>query len=347
MVMVELKGIHRVINRATGVEYHYAWRGGPRLKGKPGSPEYVRSFNEAIADLKSLDSDRFSSVIVAYKASDSFRKLAPSTRKEWSRWLDRIRDEFGDYRTALFDRPDRIRPLIRKWRGKFAEKPRTADYAMQVLSRVLSHAVDPLGRIAANPCEGIKRLYSGDRSEILWTDDDLAAIKAAASPELGWAFDLAAHTGLRLGDLVRLSWSHVGSDHIEILTGKGRRKGRRAIVPLHGELRALLARIPKRATTILTNTRKRPWTVSGISSSIQDAKDEAKLADRDLHFHDLRGTAATKFYLAGLKVRVIAEILGWEEEAVERIIRRYVGRHAATMEAIRILDARANQEQGL
>jgi DNA-directed RNA polymerase specialized sigma24 family protein len=44
----------------------------------------------------------------------------------------------------------------------------------------------------------------------------------------------------------------------------------------------------------------------------------------------LRGTACTKFYIAGLSVRVIAEVMGWEEETVEKIIRRYVGRQAAT-----------------
>ncbi len=38
---------------------------------------------------------------------------------------------------------------------------------------------------------------------------------------------------------------------------------------------------------------------------------EAGLADRDLHFHDLRGTAATKFFLAGFTVREIAETLAW------------------------------------
>ena len=36
------------------------------------------------------------------------------------------------------------------------------------------------------------------------------------------------------------------------------------------------------------------------------------MADRDLHFHDLRGTAATRFYIAGLSKRVIAEIGGRE-----------------------------------
>jgi hypothetical protein len=53
-----------------------------------------------------------------------------------------------------------------------------------------------------------------------------------------------------------------------------------------------------------------------------------------LHSHDLRGTAATKFYIPGLSERVIAEIMGWEEETVAKIIRRYVGRSAATKSMI-------------
>jgi transposase len=62
------------------------------------------------------------------------------------------------------------------------------------------------------------------------------------------------------------------------------------------------------------------------------------LRERDLHFHDLRGIAATRFYVAGLSIRAIAEILAWSEDQVERIIRRYVGRAASTKEAIRQLN---------
>ena len=102
------------------------------------------------------------------------------------------------------------------------------------------------------------------------------------------------------------------------------------IIPLYDTLRAVLASIPKRATTILTNSRFRPWTRDGFGSSFNKAKIAAGLADRDLHFHDLRGNAATRFYIAGLSERAIAEIMGWEEEHVARIIRRYVGRSAAT-----------------
>jgi hypothetical protein len=168
MVRVELKGIVKVT--AKGRTYYYAWRGGPRLRGEPGSPEFLASYNEAIESRRTPEPGRFKSLVVLYRASADYSKLADSTRKNWSPWLDRIADYFGDLRIAQFDRPEKIRKVIRRWRNQWADKPRTADYGMQVLSRVLSHAVDPLGKIASNPCEGIKQLYSGNRSEIIWTD---------------------------------------------------------------------------------------------------------------------------------------------------------------------------------
>jgi integrase len=344
MVKVDLKGIAKT--RAKGRTYYYAWRGGPRLRGQPGSPEFMASCNEAIESRHTPDPGRFKSLVVLYRASADYKqKLADSTRKNWSPWLDRIADYFGELRIAQFDRPEKIRKVIRQWRNQWADRPRTADYGMQVLSRVLAYAVDPLGKIAGNPCDGIKRLYSTDRSDIIWTDADVAEFKAArtpkgalaCSPELAYAVDLAAHTGLRLGDLIRLAWSHVGEDAIVLTTGKSKHR-REAIIPLYDDLRAVLDRIPKRSPTVLTSARHSPWTQCGLSSAVQWVKAVTKWDDRDLHFHDLRGTAATKFYLANLKPREIAEIMGWEEETVEKIIRRYVGRQAATKALIERLN---------
>lgn len=335
MVKIQLKGLHTV--NAKGRTYVYAWRGGPALPGVAGSAEFMAAYNDAIADRAVPEKGRFRAAVASYKASDGYKALAPSTKKQWSRWLDIISTHFGELRTAQFGRPKAIRPIILKWRSTYESRPRAADYGMQVLSRVLSHLVQT-GEIVDNPVKGLQHVYSANRSEIIWTDENLATIKAVSSDDLGFAFDLAAHTGLRLGDLVQLSWSHIHEHEIVISTGKGRRKQRQAIVPIYDDLRILLARIPKRATTVLTNTRGRPWTVNGIGTSIHDAKTNAGMADLDLHFHDLRGTAATRFYLAGLEDRVIAEILAWEEDAVRRIIRRYVGRNAATMESIRRLN---------
>lgn len=336
MVKVDLKGIAKV--RAKGHTYYYAWRGGPRLRGEPGSPEFIASYNEAVEQLRALDKSRFRFVVADYKGSADYKKLADSTRDQWGKWLDRIALYFGELRIAQFDRPEKIRPVIRRWRSQWADRPRTADYGMQVLSRVLAHAVD-LGSIAGNPCEGIKHLYNNDRSEIIWTDADVTLIKQTCSAEIAQAVDLAAHTGLRLGDLLRLSWSHVGDDAIVLTTGKSRHR-REAIIPLYSGLRDVLAHIPKRATTILTSSKRRPWTADGFGSSFNKAKIDAGMSEQDLHFNDLRGTAATKFYIAGFSMREIAETLAWEEESVEKIIRRYVGRAAAIKARIRKLEAK-------
>src|SRR5215475_7289418 len=104
MVKIDLRGIATV--QSKGRTYHYAWRGGPRLRGEPGSPEFVNSYNEAIADHRAPDQNRFRSVIANYKGSAFYRGLQPSTRAEWGKWLDRISDYFGELRIAQFDRPE-------------------------------------------------------------------------------------------------------------------------------------------------------------------------------------------------------------------------------------------------
>jgi hypothetical protein len=54
---VLLKGIHAVT--AKGVRYHYAWRGGPRLVGEPGSPEFIASYTAAHQNRREPDRSTF------------------------------------------------------------------------------------------------------------------------------------------------------------------------------------------------------------------------------------------------------------------------------------------------
>ena len=110
MVRVNLKGIAKVT--AKGRIYWYAWRGGPRLQGEPGSPEFVASYNAAIEERRAPDPARFRAVITAYKASDDYRSLADTTKRNWATWLDRIGDYFGDLRIAQFTPDFKIRLSI-------------------------------------------------------------------------------------------------------------------------------------------------------------------------------------------------------------------------------------------
>ena len=116
---------------------------------------------------------------------------------------------------------------------------------------------------------------------------------------------------------------------------------------MYGELRAALKAIPKRSTVVLTNTDKRPW-ATGFGSSFGTAKTRAKV---DKHFHDLRGTAATKLYVALRQgdvsdkeaKREIAEIMTWSEKYVDALIDRYVNRDALLRDRIRRIDENASR----
>jgi len=333
-----LKGLHKV--KAKGKTYCYAWRGGPKIVAEPGTREFLEEF--VAARSPHIDGSRFAGWVQKYQASEDYKGISDKTKSNWGPILDEIRDHFGALPVRLWSNP-KIRHDIRVWRDKWRGTPRASDVRKTVLSRVCSFMVAN-GELMVNPCIGIENLYTSDRSEIIWTEADLAALLAAASQEIGWVAQLAALTGMRQGDLLKLRWGNINDLAIEIKTGKSG-FSRDAIVPITAPLRALLASIPKRALTVLTNTRCQPWR-TGFGASWQDALDLAGLKGRNLHFHDFKGTAVTNFYRAGFTSQEIADIVGWEREAVESIINKYLKRDELLLDRIRRLELfQADQEQ--
>ena len=158
---------------------------------------------------------------------------------------------------------------------------------------------------------------------------------AEASPEIAHAARLAALTGMRQGDLLKVTWGQISDLAIERKTGKSRGR-RRILVAVIPALRTSLDEIPRRAETVLTNSRSQPW--RGFGSSWTKAMNDTwpdGHPEHNLHFHDLRSTAATNFYRANFTIREIAEILGRKEERIERLIDRYVKRDEILRDRIR------------
>ena len=113
----------------------------------------------SIEEHRTPDKTRFAVVVTDYKASDDYKKPGASTQAQWGKWLDRIGQHFGELGSRNSTARKNYDRHILRWRNKWADTPAPPIMRMQVLSRVLAHAVD-LGKIAGNPCEGIKQLYS-------------------------------------------------------------------------------------------------------------------------------------------------------------------------------------------
>ncbi|WP_417281067.1 MULTISPECIES: site-specific integrase [Alphaproteobacteria] len=323
---VRLRGIHRVRAKlASGEvrEYYYAWRGGPKLDGAPGSEAFLRSYNAAIEARKETDTGTISALVRMYRSSPEFTGLAEITKRDYRAVFDKIRQEFGTMPIKAATDP-RARRLFKAWRNRYSATPRKADRYWSVLKRVFSYAVDN-GEIPLNPCAGGGRLWSGSRKESIWTPQSLLAFRSVAARPLVDAMELAIATGQRQGDLLRLTWSAYDGERLNLRQSKTKR---RVSILLDDATRRLLderkAANDEReqpSVTVLTNSRGKAWTSDGFKTSWGRAT--ARAGVKGLTFHDLRGTAITQAAVAGASVLQIASRFGYSPQDVEAMLDRH------------------------
>jgi integrase len=330
VVKFDLQGVHTVRAKlASGkvVTYHYAWRGGPRLEGRPGSPAFYASYNAAHAARKVVPDGTLHALIVAYRKSAEFDGRAESSKRAYRSYLALIEAEFGDMTLeALQDK--RARGDFKEWRDGMAATPRKADYAWAVLARVLAFAKDR-GKIAVNVCEKGGRIYTGDRKDVIWSDEQVAAFAAKAPRHLRQVMNLALWTGQRQGDLLTMRWAAYDGRHIRVRQSKTKAN---VSIPIHATLRAELDATSDRTGTILKTTDGTPWTSSGFRASWRKAC--AKAGVSGVTFHDLRGTAVVALALSGCTVPEIVSITGHSLADAEAILNKhYLGRDVRLAEA--------------
>lgn len=338
---VNLKGINRVkatLADGRSVVYWYAWKGGPRLPGKPGDPEFIAAYNAAIASKVQPKDGTLQSVLNGFQASSEWDDLAARTQRDYVGLIKVIEQRFGTFPlSALTDR--RAISIFKEWRDQRAKKSRRqADYGWQVLARVLSWA-HGRGLVAANPCEKGGRLYRGSRAEHVWTDADEAAFLAIAPAHLHLPLILALWTGQRQGDLLALTWPQYDGKVIRLRQGK---TGARVVIPAGAPLRAVLDPMKKKVGHVLLNSDGKPWTADGFRSSWRKACAAAGVIG--VTFNDLRGTAVTRLALAGCTEAEIATITGHSLRDVRSILdAHYLNRDPRLAEsAIRKLETRTN-----
>ncbi len=359
--MTPIKGLYTTTNRKPGKparHYVYAWRGGPLIMTKVGGAKPVMGlaevelYHKAIAAKKAVRPETFASLIADYRQSVEWKKLADSTRRNWTIIIDRIEAKWGKASIAVWNDPLMITKVM-KWRNESADQPRKADNQITVLRHMLNWA-RLNGKVLINVAVGIPQLYDGgNRAEIVWTTDEIEALaeKVDAKGEktalqIMDGIRLATLTGMRLADLAALKWENVGPRSIVFVAEKkSKRKRRTVTVPLIRDLKTLLAELRTRerrdgVDTVLVNSFGRPWTSGGLGNSVtRTVKGVLHSDGRQKHLHDMRGTYATRLILAGLTDREAADVLGWSPERVGNIRKVYVDQHRVIVAIADRIDA--------
>jgi integrase len=350
-MFIRAKGIHwSLCTLADGTRkiYWYAWKNGPRLVGEYGSPEFIASYNKAIASKVVAPEGRLQALIQAYQKTEDFRGLRDRTRVDYIKHIAKIEQSLGDMPIKALADP-RTRGILLEWRDELAlSSKRGADYTFSVLAKILSCAKNR-GKITINPCERAVRVYHGTRVDFVWSEEDEAAFLATAAPHLHLPLVMGLWTGQRQGDLLRLPWSAYDGTHITLRQSKSVRRRRRPVyvkIPVGAPLKAMLDATPRQSPIILVNSDGRPWTSDGFRTSFFKARDAAGISG--LTFHDLRGTAVTRLALVGCTEPQIAAITGHALSDVRSILDvHYLHRDPAlAREAISRLEMKYAKQPG-
>lgn len=337
-VRVRLKGIHTVRRRLAdgGEAVHYYLRatkakiaplpGDERLPFKPGTPAFMRAYAAAIdAPRLARQRETFQEILTAYRKHLATRveakTLAPRTESDYLKQVARIEAKFGTMPIDALDEKG-VRRLFLDWRDERAiSSKKQADYGMQVLRQVLAFAIDG-GKIAHNYAANPGKVYEVDRSEMVWLPEHERAFLAHATPEMRVAFYLSVGTGLRQGDLLKLTWKAIEGNKI---VWKTRKRKKPVELPIIRELAAELRRAPRAegVETVLISSDKAPWSQSGFQGAWRDVFLAAGLKDTGLHHHDLRGTTCSLLAEAGADDDEMGAVMAWSREHVAKMRQIY------------------------
>jgi integrase len=305
---------------------------GPRvsLPSTIGSDEFNASYQAALsgqlAPVRERQTrgaaDTIHALVISYKQSAAYRALRETTKVGYASRIETLRTIHGHRTVAGLSRERIISAILQP----YADRPGAALSILKMLRVLIRHAID-VGWLKHDPSLGIKRPKTQEIRS--WTDAEIEAFETRwpIGTKQRLAFALMLYTGQRRSDVHRMTWADVSGSTIRVVQQKTRRK---LVIPLHYELRKVLAATEREHVTIINTEYGKPYTVDGFSQWMRDAITAAGLP-LDCQPHGLRKAAGRRLAEAGCSANEIMSVLGHQTLAeAERYTRDADQAHLAT-----------------
>lgn len=284
-----------------------------------------------------------------WKSSPHFKtKISDSSRVEYARLIGKVADDLGQMPLAVLDDPD-VAVDLDEWASIIEETsgPREADARLAILSSAATWAVRSrsVPELKHNYVKGFRRRHSADRSGLIFTDAELEALQFAADAPIATGILIGGETALRISDVLALTWNQYDGDLITVVHGKQRtgRPKKTLRIPCSARLKAHLDAMPRGSETIIATSTGGRWERRRFSGEFRELCQKTEILGR--HFHDLRGTAITRYAELGMTAEMISAITGHSIKTVVQILERYMARTEkmaraviASVDASRVID---------
>jgi len=215
--------------------------------------------------------------------------LAERTQKDRSEHLNVLERAFGHMK------PDAVKPQHIAQYLEAHKAPVSANRQIATLSVAYTKAMR-VGMASRNPTLGVERNKETGRDRYI-TDAEFLAVKALADEHGQAVMDLAYATGMRQGDLLKLTPFQVTDDGLVLRQGK---TGQRQVMTLTPELADVIRRLKAsrkvQGMTLVRTRRGQAYTANGFKAWWQRLQKrairEGVITER-FTFHDIRAKAAT------------------------------------------------------
>lgn len=248
-------------------------------------------------------------LVALYEKSDAFlTELAPSSQEAYSMYLRRLEKLLPTAPVAQITRGDMQRLV-----DGMAKTKGAANLFLGTCGALFRWAV---GRdyMQTNPTLGIERFKLGEHEP--WPGHVLKAALVTDDRTVRLLTHLLLYTALRLNDMLALQWSQIDGEYLSVRHKKTRRDMR---IKLHDNLRAELAKEPRRGLYIAVNENGERIGEQMARIALQAFA--AKLGVKVVP-HGLRKNAVNSLLEVGASVAETAAVSGQSLQMVEHYAKK-------------------------
>ncbi len=218
-------------------------------------------------------------------------------------------------------------------------KNATINRELAVLRHMLRLAVRKWRWLRQEPYFELLREGPGRDREL--TEAEEKALRVHLKPEAWDLLQAALLTGMRQGELIRLTWPQVDLSE-RVIDFEPTKRGKKRLMPISESLFYVLARrkqTPSASGYVFVGPSGKPWTKDAVRCHLD--KGAAAAGVEGFTFHDTRHTFSSRLVRGGVHAVYVQELLGHKSS---KTTERYM--HAQTSDLQAALATLTNPEHG-
>ncbi|BFU94354.1 MAG: putative Integrase [Nitrospira sp.] len=280
------------------------------------------------------ESHTFQELMDRYEKEHVARKLRHRGLKGY---MKNLRGFFGE-RTLADITPKEIVAYKNK-RYEDGMAPATINRELANLKKAFNLAMREWEWCHQNPVSRVSMEKENNKRDRWLTEEEEGRLLGSCRP---WLLDVvvfALHTGMRMGEILELTWRGVDFNHRTVTVFRSK-NGERRTIPVNETVLHMLKEKSKVRSLVLDRVFCSkiftPLESGHLRRAFRLALSKAKI--EEFHFHDLRHTFATRLVQAGIDLYKVQQLLGHKSPIMTQ---RYAHHYPESLrDGVEILDRR-------